>query len=152
MAVICARIGARTGESGLARARLAASSRRTCSSSRPVSAVTSWSRIGGLLGAVVLLGAYRGEFPLDVGTDGRIGPQGFEASCELVAIEIQLAGGELADRPAVLVMHRRPAWRGRPARRSLHQAWPAGCPVPARRGPGYPRTRWRAQCRGGSRE
>jgi hypothetical protein len=86
MARMRARIGMRAVESGLA--RVAASSRRAYSSSRPVSAVTSWSRIGGLLGAVVLLGAHRGEFPLDVGTDGRIGPQGFEASCELVAIEI----------------------------------------------------------------
>jgi hypothetical protein len=73
---------------GVRPGQVAASSQRACSSSRPVSAVTSWSRVGGLLGAVVLLSAYRGEFPLDVGTDGRISPQGFEASCELVAIEI----------------------------------------------------------------
>jgi hypothetical protein len=88
MARMRAMIGMRAVESGLARARLAASSRPACSSSRPVSAVTSWSRIGGLLGAMVLLRAYRGEFPLDVRADGRVGPQGFEASCELVAIEI----------------------------------------------------------------
>jgi hypothetical protein len=88
MALICARIGTRAGEPGRARAMLAASSRLACSSSRLVSAVTSWSRIGGRPGAVFLLGADGGQFPLDIGADGRIGAQGFEASGELVAVEV----------------------------------------------------------------
>jgi len=73
MAVICARIGMRAGEPSLARAKLAASSRLACSSSRPVSVLTSWSRIGGLAGALVLLGAYSSEFTLDIDADGCIG-------------------------------------------------------------------------------
>src|SRR5580692_7295763 len=86
IALICARIGTRTGECGLARARLAASSLRACCSSGLVSLVTSWSRIGGRPGALVLLGADGGQFPLDIGADGRISPQGLEAPGELVAV------------------------------------------------------------------
>jgi len=55
MALMRARIGARTGERGRARAKLANNSRRALSSSVAVSAVTSWSRTGQSL-TVVLLG------------------------------------------------------------------------------------------------
>jgi hypothetical protein len=104
MAVICARIGTRTGEPGRASARLATSSRLACSSSRRVSAATSWSRISGLPGSVVLLGADGGQFTLDISADGRIGTQRFETPDELVAVHVELTGGELADRAGVVVV------------------------------------------------
>jgi hypothetical protein len=97
----------RAGESARVRAKLAARSRRARSSSRGVRAVTSWSRIGGgQCGAVVQLGADSGEFALDVGADRRVGAQSLEAPGELVAVVVELPGGELADRTALLVTHR----------------------------------------------
>jgi len=44
-----------------------------------------------------LLGAYGGEFALDVGADGGAGSQGLQTPCELIAVLVQVAGGELAD-------------------------------------------------------
>jgi hypothetical protein len=54
-------------------------------------------------GSRVLLGADRGEFALDSSADRGIGPQGLQASRELVAVQVQLAGWEPADLAAVLV-------------------------------------------------
>src|SRR5689334_8760482 len=69
MALMCARIGIRAGESGLASARLACSSRRMRSSSRNVKVLTSGGRPGSGIGqplAVVLLGDHPVEGGLEV--------------------------------------------------------------------------------------
>jgi hypothetical protein len=79
----------------------------------------------GLADACFLLGADCGQFALDVGADGSIGPESLQASRELVAVEVKLTGGELPYRAAVAARHGQPALRGRPARQSRHRAWPA---------------------------
>src|SRR5579859_6890010 len=72
MAAMQARITARTGEPGRARARLAASSRRAASSLAEANTVTSCSRIrGGDLGALVLLAEHSVEGGLQVAADRR---------------------------------------------------------------------------------
>jgi hypothetical protein len=45
----------------------------------------------------------RGEFALDISADRRCGPQGLQAPCELVAVQVQLAGREL-DNPAMAIV------------------------------------------------
>lgn len=90
-----------------------------------------------------MLGAYRGEFALDIGADRGCGPQGLQAARELVAVQVQLAVCELDDPAAVIVRGGRHAsvplapWVGRA--RSLVEvaagvrhgrAW---CGIPVRR-------------------
>jgi hypothetical protein len=45
-------------------------------------------------GARLLLSADGGQFPLDLGADRGVGAQGFEASRELIGVQVELAGGE----------------------------------------------------------
>jgi hypothetical protein len=45
----------------------------------------------------------RGEFALDISADRGIGSQGLQAPCELVAVQVQLAGWEPANLAAMLV-------------------------------------------------